>query len=52
MLRPAKFLTTVAMLLGITSTIGALSHGTDPTKSVCLALGAFALLVALNEQQT
>jgi hypothetical protein len=52
MLRPAKLLTTVTMLLGITSALGAISHGTNPTQSVCLALGAFALLVALNEQQT
>ena len=52
MLRPAKLLTSVAMFLGVTSALGALSHGTDPTKSACLALGAFALLVALNEQQT
>ena len=48
MVRYIKLGSTLLMVLGITSTIGALQHGNDPRLSVQLAITAFAGLVATN----
>lgn len=48
MTRYIKLGSTAFVVLGITSTIGALQHGNDPRLSVQLAITAFAVLVATN----
>jgi hypothetical protein len=48
MLKYAKRGASLFLLLGITSSIGAISHGNSPALSIGLAVGMLGTLIILN----
>lgn len=50
--RMLKLVCTTFTLLGITMTIGAITHGNDPYKSITLAVWGLAFLIILNLKET